>query len=605
MLETKDITRQDRSRVTFIMIVIAGMFALIGFQLYNLQIRQYEEYARRSNQNAMRTVPVDAVRGRILDRNGHILVGNRPAYTLGVIPAEVRDIPRLDSTLHVRMDLPEGRLINATTGRRRREQRPVDLLRDAPFTTVAYLEEHRHEFPSVLYMVESRRRYPYGTLGAHFLGYVREIREQHLASLRDAGYRAGDLMGQSGIEAQYEQYLRGDKGEEYQEVTAQGRVLHRYRQEPVRGYDVRLSIDLDLQLTAEETLEMIPRGAVIAIDPNTGEVLALASRPTYDPAVFSFVVPASLWRQLNDDEERPMFDRATMGSYPPGSIAKMVTAIAALESGIIDLDTKLDACRGEMWFGDRVFRCWFRGGHGSLNVTQAIERSCNVFFYQLGRDLPLERWSATAKVLGLGERTGIDLPIEESGIVASREVYTQKLGRWGWTRGEGLNVAIGQGITLVTPLQMVRHVSALATGALPTPHLALGLIDHDGNEIPMEVPDPKPIAVDPALLKAIRDAMVLVTQGDHGTARRSRVPGYEVAGKTGTAQNPHGDSHSWYIGFVPAENPRIAVAAIAENAGHGSDIAAPIAGQVMRRYMLRDRHEITAANLPRKVPETR
>ncbi|HDS74308.1 MAG TPA: penicillin-binding protein 2 [Firmicutes bacterium] len=588
MLNGSDSAGNERRRTSVVMIAIVVGFLVLGVQLYRLQIQQHDDYARRSEQNAMRTVPISAVRGRILDRSGNIIVGNRPAYTLGVIPAEVADAAKLDSILSNEIGLASGHLIDRVRSNRRRHS-PIELRRDAPYATIAYLEEHRHKLPSVLYMVESRRRYPYGQIGAHFLGYVREIGQTQLMSISDESYALGDLMGQTGIEAEYERFLRGTKGEEYQEVTVRGQVIHTARREPVRGSDVRLSIDLDLQLTAEAAMDTIKRGALVAMDPKTGEVLAMVSRPTFDPAVFSFVVPTSVWRVLNDNMERPMFNRAAMGTYPPGSTIKMITAIAGLDSGVITPTTLLNPCRGSLRYGDRTFLCWRESGHGAVNVVGAIERSCNVFFYQLGDLIGVDKWGEIARKFGFGERTGLDLPAEDGGIVASSDVYNRRMGRFGWTRGEALNVAIGQGITLVTPLQMARYTCALATGKLPKPHLALGLIEADGTERPLPVPPPEPLDINLELLPIIREGMILVTEGDHGTARRSRVPGYHVAGKTGTAQNPHGDDHSWYVGYVPADDPVIAIAVIAENAGHGSDIAAPIAGRVMRRFMLRDK----------------
>ena len=263
-----------------------------------------------------------------------------------------------------------------------------------------------------------------------------------------------------------------------------------------------------------------------------------------------------------------------------------ITAIAALENDVIDTNTTFRPCTGTLWYGNRRYSCWAGKGHGALNVIHAIEASCNIFFFQLGDRVGLDRWSETARKFGLGEPTGVDILPEDNGIVASTEAYDRRLGRWRWGRGEALNVAIGQGITLVTPVQMVCYVSALGTGSLVTPHLAAGFIDADGTEQLVQPSDPKAIEVEPELLATIRHAMILVTEGARGTAHRSRVPGYHVAGKTGTAENPHGEGHSWYVGYVPAEDPVIAVAVICENAGHGSDVAAPIAGALFRARLL-------------------
>jgi len=404
--------------------------------------------------------------------------------------------------------------------------------------------------------------------------------------VKDEGYALGDLMGQAGVEATYERELRGEKGEEYQEVTATGRVVDSHRREPVRGMDARLSIDLALQQVAESAMDSIRRGALVALDPRTGEILALVSRPAFNPDIYSTVVPPEIWRELNDDVERPLFNRATMGTYPPGSTAKMVSAAAGLETGVLDSSTRLRPCTGGLAFGNRVYACWNKRGHGSLNVVHAIEASCNVFFYQVGERVGVDKWGTYARLLGLGQKTGIDLPGEDEGVVPSTQVYDRRFGKGKWGRGEALNVGIGQGIVLVTPVQMARYAAALATGYLVTPHLAIGFTDTNGVEHAPALRPPKPVSIQPDVLRLIRSAMVLVTEGGSGTAHRAAVPGFHVAGKTGTAQNPHGDDHSWFVGFAPVPNPTIAIAVICENAGHGSTRAAPVAGAVLRRHLL-------------------
>jgi penicillin-binding protein 2 len=350
--------------------------------------------------------------------------------------------------------------------------------------------------------------------------------------------------------------------------------------------DVRLSIDLGLQRLAESAMDSTQRGALIAMDPNTGEILALVSRPAFNPDIFSTVVPPEVWRELNDDTERPLFNRVTMGTYPPGSTAKMVTATAGLDIGVIDTTTRLRSCGGGYAYGNRVYACWNKSGHGSLNVVHAIESSCNVFFYQVGERVGIDRWGTYARIYGLGGEAGIDLPTEDDGVVPSTQVYNRRLGRGKWGRGEALNVGIGQGIVLVTPVQMVRYVAAVATGNLVTPHSGIGFTDTSGVQHAAIVKPPKPVNIPPGILQTIRRGMVLVTEGGGGTAHRAAVPGFHVAGKTGTAQNPHGDDHSWFVGFAPADHPTIAVAVICENAGHGSTKAAPIAGALFRHMLI-------------------
>ncbi len=581
-----DLSGMRSARIKVLMAVVLIAFLAITVQLYTLQVLRHDTLRRRSEQNAMRTVPVEAIRGRITDRNGVVLVGSRPAYTVGVIPAEVKDAAHLDSMVCPILQIPPGTVSGKVSQQRQSLHRPIELRRDAPFQIIAYLEEHRHELPGIVYFVESRRRYPFGILAAHLLGYVREVRESQLKQLKDEGYALGDLMGQAGVEATYERELRGEKGEEYQEVTATGRVVDSHRREPVRGMDARLSIDLALQQVAESAMDSIRRGALVALDPRTGEILALVSRPAFNPDIFSTVVPPEIWRELNDDVERPLFNRATMGTYPPGSTAKMVSAAAGLETGVLDSSTRLRPCTGGLAFGNRVYACWNKRGHGSLNVVHAIEASCNVFFYQVGERVGVDKWGTYARLLGLGQKTGIDLPGEDEGVVPSTQVYDRRFGKGKWGRGEALNVGIGQGIVLVTPVQMARYAAALATGYLVTPHLAIGFTDTNGVEHAPALRPPKPVSIQPDVLRLIRSAMVLVTEGGSGTAHRAAVPGFHVAGKTGTAQNPHGDDHSWFVGFAPVPNPTIAIAVICENAGHGSTRAAPVAGAVLRRHLL-------------------
>ncbi len=588
MQRNEDVSAQTARRFVVVMTVLVFAFLVVAGRLYLLQVVEHTSYKERSEQNAMRRVPLKAVRGRILDRHGNIIVGNRPAYTLGVIPAEVEDAGRIDSMLSPVAGLDRGEIEERIGGWRRRWRRPVRINRDTPFRTIAYLEEHRHLFPSVVYMVESRRRYPHGNIAAHVAGYVRSISENQLEQLANRGYSLGDLKGQSGIEAQYEEYLRGEKGEEYQEVTASGQVLESHREDPVRGSDVRLTLDLELQKEAEQYMDAVPKGALVMMDPRNGEILAMVSRPTFDPDVFSFVVPQEVWHRLNDDELRPLFNRAIQGTYPPGSTAKMVTAIAALENGIIDQTTLLRPCRGTMRYGDRTFACWAGWGHGQLNVVDAIKVSCNIFFYQLGEMVGLDTWGASAEKCGLGRLTGVDLPSEKDGIVASTEVYDRLYGRYRWGQGEALNVGIGQGITVVTPIQMVSYVAALGTARLVSPHLAQAFIDPGGRIREVKVAPPESLEVDGKILSLLRTAMVLVTEGEGGTARRAIVPDLHCAGKTGTAQNPHGEDHSWFVGYAPAEDPQVAIAVVCENAGHGSDVAAPIAGRLLRSWLLDD-----------------
>ncbi len=573
----------QKSRERAVMLVLVLFFGGLVVRLAVLQVANAASYRQRSEQNAVRIVPIDALRGRILDRTGQILVGNRPSYSVAVIPAQLGDVDSVVAGLAKLLNLPAQRIREKIPKRFLARHRPVVLKRDVGFHIVAQIEERSAELPGVLYLVESRRRYPKGAMAAHALGYVREIKESQL----HAGYAMGDLVGQSGLELVYESVLRGEKGQEYQEVTASGRVEARRRQEPVRGEDINLSMDLIVQEVAEEAFHDTLNGAAIAIDPRTGEVLALVSRPAYDPRVFAGVVSPKMWGRLNSDPRRPLFNRAVSGTYPPGSTAKMIAAMAALDSGLVSRHRVMEPCLGLWQFGRRSFGCWFGEGHGILSLINAIETSCNVYFYQLGNMVGLDLWARTASKFGLGGRSGIDLPNEVEGQIASPEMMDRLHGKGKWSLGEMLNVAIGQGPTVTTPIQMVRYVAALATGKLSRPRLILDRVDTTYSGQDKDFREPAAIGFDENHFADIRDAMQLVTEGHIGTAHRAMVYGFHTAGKTGTAQNPHGRDHSWFVGFAPATDPTIAVAVVAENAGHGSSVAAPIAGRLFRAHLNR------------------
>jgi penicillin-binding protein 2 len=448
---------------------------------------------------------------------------------------------------------------------------------------IAVFEESRHLFPGLRREGALARHYPGAEAFCHVVGYVGEASTQDIEN--NPSLRQGDLIGRSGLERVYEHVLRGSDGWEYVEVDARGTVVGPLLgKEPVLpewGTDVRLSLDADLQKKAYELLSSQGPGAVVALDTRTGEVLALVSSPGFDPNLFSGRMTPSVWQRLHQDPGHPLLNRAIQSGYPPGSVFKLVVAGCGLDTGIIDLQRTFKPCTGALRHGRRVFHCWKEEGHGRLAVSSAIVQSCDVFFYQLALELGLDRLSSYARTMGFGSATGLELGPEARGLVPTREWYDEKLGPRGWTTGVLLNLGIGQGELLVTPLQVARFMAGLANGrTLPVPRLAPDVGRRSG-------PDPAPelLAMDTVTLLALRESAKRVVEDPRGTAHASRLPGTAIAGKTGTAQNPSGEDHSWFACYAPAEDPEIAIAVIVENAGHGSTVAAPLASELVRHYV--------------------
>ena len=452
--------------------------------------------------------------------------------------------------------------------------------------SVAFVSEHRYQLPGVQVESEPLRRYPLGLMASHLLGYVGEISDKELVDPHYSDYLSGDLMGRMGIEKRYEKLLRGQDGKRFVEVNAMGRkgdfLGEKHPILPQRGTDLTLTIDLDVQRAAEEAFEPGARGAVVAIDPRTGEVLALASKPNYDPNEFSMGITQERWNQLSSGGNYPLFNRAIQAVYPPGSTLKPLTALAGLEAGVVQAGTYFpSSCTGEFRFGTRLFGCWKHEGHGTLAMHDAIVRSCDVYFYQLGIRIGLERLSEFMLKLGLSDKTGIDLPQERRGLFPDAAWYDRRYGSGRWSRGIVLNIAIGQGEVGLTPVKLAQLAAFLANGGtLWRPHL----VRTEGSDPRSSDSLRQVVAVSERNLATIRSAMASVVSDPQGTGGQSRVDSVTVAGKTGTAQNPHGEDHALFICFAPVDAPRIAVAVLVENAGHGSTAAAPIARKVLQSF---------------------
>lgn len=550
-----------------LMACVGLLFAVLLLRLFYLQITTAADYAKESEDNRIAQKRIKAPRGLILDRDGEVLARNRAAFSILLIRGSREGDARAIAALEAAIGEPV---------RYSSRQRAVRLKRDVDFQTVAIVEERlRGDGLSLLVETEPQRQYPNGPLAAHVTGYMGELQEDELEA-RGRRYVAGDYIGKTGLERAYEDSLRGVDGVSYVEVDALDRIKNEHpfpdrERAPVPGSDLRLTIDLDLQRAALDALPDSLAGSVVALDPRTGAVLALVSHPTFDPNAFVSYGQQEERRGLFQDPLQPMLNRAIRGTYAPGSTLKMVAAVAALETGVTDTLSTFEACSGAMRMGDVTFRCAKRDGHGELNLLQAIERSCNIYFNHLAQVLGVEAWHEYGVRFGFGQPTGIDIePRELVGLLPSRKWYAE---REGWSAGHLMNLAIGQGAMLVTPVQMARYVAALANGGyLVTPHL------HG------QGPPPVRIGISESALDIVRRGMHRVVYGDHGTGRRLQIPGIDMAGKSGTAQGPRPGDDAWFVAFAPYDEPQIAVAVVIEGGGGGGAVAAPVAREVIRAY---------------------
>lgn len=585
-------------RTSIISILTIVVFITLGFRLYQIQIIETEKYQETSERNAIKEKVIEPYRGIFYDRNWKVLVDNQPGFTLRITPYyfDTSLIPILESYFklkpgYIKYVLRANRTFSPFI--------PIRIQRGLTFEQISWLEENKEFLSGVDYIIDMQRSYPAGIRGSHLFGYCKEISRKELEQKREF-YIMGDFVGHNGLEKYYEDYLRGVKGKQFVYVDSRGREVGPVNEgkndiKPISGYNAQLSIDADLQKLAEELLEG-QSGAIVAIDPNNGEILTLVSKPDFDLSNFSSLTPASVWRDLNSDKRVPLFNRATMSIYPPGSCFKPVNAIAALNDGIID-EKYTYGCGGGFSFGNHFYKCM--GTHGSLNVVHAIEKSCNTFFFNLILKNGFERWTKYGSLFGFGKRTGIDINEETSGILPSVEYYNKIYGVNRWTKGYVVSLGVGQGELGVTPLQMAVYVATIANGGTwYRPHAVRKLFNP--NATPKEIIIPiegKKLPIKKEAMDLVRQGMFLVVNGA-GTATHVRIPGINVAGKTGTAQNPHGRDHAWFIGFAPFENPKIALAVIVENAGFGGAVAAPIAKKLIEFY-LKDKlknEEVLASN---------
>ncbi|MFO8156508.1 MAG: penicillin-binding protein 2 [Pseudomonadota bacterium] len=582
------------------MLVMLLLLGLLG-RLFFLQVTGHEHFATLSQANRVNIAPISPTRGLIYDRNGVLLAENVPTYSLEVIPEQVKDLDgtlaRLDDLLELTDE--EVERFREEVGRTRSFQR-VPLRSRLSDEEVARFAINRHEFPGVDIEARLARHYPQGELTAHTVGYMGRIGREELQRLDRSVYRGTSHIGKVGVERSYEKVLHGRAGHQQVETNAQGRILRVLeRTSPEPGRDIRLSIDTELTRVAHEAFGD-EYGALIALEPDTGEVLALASVPSFDPNVFIRGFDASSRELFTDSRERPLFNRAISGRYPPGSITKPIIALAGLEQGHFRPDETIQ-CKGyyEPEFEDqRVYRDWKRSGHGPTDMRKAVAESCDVYFYELSYRMGIDELAPMLREFGFGSRTGIDLMGERSGLVPDRE-WKQRNQNVRWFPGETLITGIGQGYLLATPLQLATSTAILANGGKRVTPNVVREIEGDAK---LPKPLPEPLDLEPDRLERVVDAMEDVIHGRRGTARDIgwRI-NYRMAGKTGTAQvfglgeereyDPDElawslHDHSLFVGFAPADDPEIVVAVIAEHGGGGSTVAAPIAEKVITHYLI-------------------
>jgi penicillin-binding protein 2 len=589
-----------KSRFLLLSLAAIAIFLILILRLWYLQIVSNERYASLSERNRIRYVPVAAPRGAIYDRDGHLLVDTRPAFGVYVLRQEVDDREALLDRLAPLLDVERQDLLRRwEAGRRAQRFRPLPLAEDIGRDALEMIQENAIDLPGILADVRPVRAYPYAEAGAHLFGYLGEITEEELAGSNFPGYRPGDFIGKSGLEQTLESYLRGTAGERRVEVDVQGKELRLLQtSEAQPGNRVFLTIRQDVQQAAEEAFGD-QAGAAVVLDVRSGEVLAMTSHPTYNPALFARGITGREWIELLQNPRHPLQNRVLKGQYPPGSTYKIVTALAALRAKVATPSTTV-FCAGSFKLGSKEFRCWKRGGHGSVDLKKALKESCDVWFYRVSLDLGIDRLAQTSRDLGLGDPTGFVLEGERGGLIPDRAWKQRRLGEK-WYDGETVIAAIGQGYVLTTPLQLAVMTAAVANGGhIWKPKVVLRVEDLSGRVLHRPAPEKiKSTTFAASDLQAVRQALEAVVHEPGGTAWSSRLPNVRVAGKTGTSQVArlskedrdskrvmpyHLRDHGLYVAYAPADDPQIAVAVVVEHGSSGSGAAAPVAKKILAAY---------------------
>ena len=581
----RDDTKFALGRIAVFQYVAVAVFLFLIAGFWVLQIRDHEANSTLAERNRIKTVPLLAPRGKILDRDGRVIVDNQPAFVVQLTQENLKPehLAPIAEGLHLDLDELKATVKRYAAGKR---YSPILIKRDVTPAELTFIDSHRDPgtFPELSVVPEPRRLYPQNGLAAHVIGYVGEVSETELNSSDFANYSQGDLVGKSGLERQYNETLKGVDGQRRVVVDVAGReheVLESAEATP--GQNLQLTIDLDLQAVAELALEG-KKGAVVALDPRDGSVLAMVSRPAFDPNLFAAHIKAAAWKALNSNPDLPLINRAIQAQFAPGSTFKPLIAMAGLETGTIDENFSVRCSGGANFYG-RFFKCWQKGGHGGVNVHNGIVHSCDVFFYTVGEKLGIDNIAQYAEEAGIGKKTGIDLPGEAEGLMPSSK-WKLRTQREKWYAGETISVAIGQGAVTVTPLQLATAIGGMANGgSWFRPHLVKMAAPPDAAR--RENWNPENIA------KVVAGMYGVVNEG--GTGGAAAIPGITVSGKTGSAQRVSNDfkrsgkadaddkDNGWFVAFAPRENPEIVLAVLLEGGEHGA-LAAPTARDIIKAY---------------------
>lgn len=589
-------------RLSAVQYLILTIFLLLAYGLWRLQVTQNEHYSSEAEKNRIRNVPILAPRGRILDREGRTIVDNYPSFTALLLRDSNRDLPA-DADL-----IAQGLHLDAKDVRERirrfagtPQYQPIYLKDDITPDELAFIEAHKNELPELDTIMAHRRLYPRNGFLAHLVGYVGEVSEDMLNQARWEFYNPGDVVGKSGVELEYNQVLMGKNGSRQVLVNSHGKEVGLLGEKPAEpGKSLKLSVDIDVQIAAEEAMEG-KNGAMIAMNPQSGEILAMVSRPTFDPNDFAVRVSRDEWSKLVTDPDKPLLNKAIQAQLAPGSTFKIIMSVAGWQEGVAQ--TLNVRCNGGGTFYGRRFGCWVKGGHGAVDLTKAIYQSCDVFFYTLAEKLGIDRIAKYATALGLGQKTGVDLPNEAPGVMPSEEWKIRNF-KQRWFPGETISVGIGQGAVATTPVQLARAIAAISMGGrMVVPHVVNPTGLPPNYEEITHYSEVKNIPIDPSGWNVITDAMSRVLLPE-GTAPSAHIPGIDIAGKTGSAQivslavrAKHANSEAlaqngWFVGFTPRRNPDILVAVLFEGGEHGK-LAARLATQVIKAYVDKQRRPPT------------
>jgi len=591
-----------KGRYKYLVIFVGLAFLLIFVRLWSLQVIKGNDLRHLSENNCIRLRESPADRGMLLDRQGRVLAHNRPSFEVSLIPEDLRASSEVLSTVGKMLNMSQEEIEEKIKAQKQRTPfRPVKIKSDIDWNELALLETNRVHLPGLLVDVRPRRAYDYGDLASHLIGYLGEVDENDLRQSREFPYRMGGLIGKYGIEYRWEDDLRGVDGGQQIEVDAMGREIRPLGVvEPFPGNNLVLTIDLELQKVAEEAYQD-KTGALVAMDPKTGRILAMVSKPSFKPDVFARNILPEEWKSLVENPNHPLQNKGIQGQYPAGSVFKIVTAIAGLESGAITPNTQFP-CTGAFAYGGRYFRCWKEGGHGNISLHRALAASCDVYFYQLGLKLGPDLIAHYAAEFGMGRVTGISLPHEKAGSVPSSS-WKKKRYRAPWYSGETLSFSVGQGYLLATPLQLLMLISGVANGGkMFLPQVVDRVENIYGNVLKEYPPEELGIAdVSDETLRVVQDALKGAVNDSYGTGSACLLKEVKVAGKTGTAQViampddfKRGDmrriparfrDHAWFVAYAPFENPKISVVVLVEHGGFGASAAAPIAKKVIEKYL--------------------